>query len=53
MTEKNKTTELEYQLLTWGPCVAKLRITDEFKNLININISLVHSTRTKDHGPMI
>ena len=34
MTEKNKTTELEYQLLTWGPCVAKLRITDEFKNLL-------------------
>ena len=25
--EKNK---IEYQVLTWGPCVAKLKITDEF-----------------------
>ena len=34
MTEENKSTKLEYQLLTWGPCVAKLKITDEFKNLL-------------------
>ena len=22
--------KIEYQVLTWGPCVAKLKITDEF-----------------------
>ena len=34
MTEKTKSTGLRYQLLSWGPCVAKLKITDEFKNLL-------------------
>ena len=34
MTEKNNTIKFEYQLLTWGPCVVKLKITDEFKNLL-------------------
>ena len=34
MTEKNNTIKFEYQILTWGPCVVKLKITDEFKNLL-------------------
>ena len=34
MTEKNTTIKFEYQILTWGPCVVKLKITDEFKNLL-------------------
>ncbi len=34
MTEKKNTIKFEYQILTWGPCVVKLKITDEFKNLL-------------------
>ena len=34
MTEKNNTIKFEYQILTWGPCVVKLKITDEFKDLL-------------------
>jgi hypothetical protein len=34
MTEENKPIKFEYQLLSWGPCVCKLKITDEFKNLL-------------------
>lgn len=32
--ETNK-NQIEYQVLTWGPCVVKLKITDEFFNLLN------------------
>jgi len=34
MTEKKAPIKIEYQVLTWGPCVCKLRITDEFKDLL-------------------
>ena len=56
MTEKNKTTELEYQLLTWGPCVAKLRITDpETEKMIPIEVNLkeVQVKETEGHNKTI
>ena len=31
--QKNK-NQIEYQVLTWGPCVVKLKITDEFFKIL-------------------
>ena len=31
MTEKNK--KINIQLFNWGPCVIRLKITNDFKNL--------------------
>ena len=27
--------KIEYQILTWGPCVVRMKITDEFFNILN------------------
>ncbi len=32
--DKKEKTKVEYQVLTWGPCVAKLKMTDEFFNVL-------------------
>jgi len=32
--DKKEKQKVEYQVLTWGPCVAKLKMTDEFFNVL-------------------
>ena len=33
MTKENK-TKVNIQIFNWGPCVVRMKISDEFKNLL-------------------
>ena len=45
---KSNTFKYEYQILTWGPCVVKLKITPEFRELL-LKEGLASSVKANDY----
>ena len=40
----DKKIKYEYQILTWGPCVVKLKVTPEFRELLlkkNLSLEII------------